>query len=96
MAFANGSPLTGKEWIQAVAREMGVQPKYREVSKFMLRVIGLFVPVMGEIVEMYYQYDRDYLFDSSKFEQRFDVTPTPYLEGVKNTAQAHSAISAEK
>lgn len=82
-------PLTGEEWIKGVAREMGVNARYREVSKLMVRLMGFFIPVMGEIVEMYYQYDRDYVFDSRKFEQRFAFKPTPYREGIKNTVQAH-------
>jgi nucleoside-diphosphate-sugar epimerase len=77
------NPLTGKEWIEAVAKEMGVEPKYQVVPKFLVRILGLFVPIMKEMVEMMYQYDRDYVFDSSKFERRFDFKPTPYLEGIK-------------
>ena len=77
------NPLTGKEWIEAIAKEMEVEPKYQIVSKFMLRIIGLFKPVMREMVEIFYQYDRDYNFDSSKFEKHFDFNPTPYSEGIK-------------
>lgn len=82
------NPWTGRQWIQAVARELGVQAKYREISKLILQFIGLFVPVMGELIEMFYQYNRDYVFDSSKFEQRFGFIPTPYTEGIKQTIKA--------
>jgi hypothetical protein len=34
---------------------------------------------------MMYQYDRDYLFDSGKFDKRFSFRTTPYAEGVKLT-----------
>ncbi len=77
------NPLTGKEWITAIAKEMGVEPRYQIVSKFMLRIIGIFNPIMREMIEMLYQYDRDYVFDSSKFEKYFDFKPTPYLKGIK-------------
>ena len=77
------NPFTGKEWIEKIANELGVKPKYQVASKFMVRLIGLFVPIMKEFVEMIYQYDRDYIFDSSKFENKFNFTPTPYLEGIK-------------
>jgi len=76
-------PLTGKEWIEAIAKEIGVEPKYQAAPKFLVRIIGLFVPIMREMVEMMYQYDRDYVFDSSKFEKRFDFRPTPYIEGIR-------------
>jgi len=76
------NPFTGKEWIEAIAKEMGVKPKYQAAPKFLVRIIGLFVPIMREMVEMMYQYDRDYVFDSSKFEKRFDFIPTPYKDGI--------------
>ncbi len=77
------NPFTGKEWIEAIAKEFGVKPKYQAVPKFLLRIIGLFVPIMGEMVEMMYQYDRGYVFDSGKFEKRFDFKPTPYIDGIR-------------
>jgi len=35
-----------------------------------------------------YQNDRDYFFDSSKFNNRFSFTPTSYAQGVKKTVAA--------
>ena len=77
------NPLTGKEWIEAIAAALGTKPKYQVATKFLLRIMGMFVPIMKELIEMYYQNDRDYVFDSSKFNSRFNFTPTPYLEGIK-------------
>ena len=76
-------PLTGKEWMELIAREMGVAPKYRIVNKTMVRLIGLFVPEMRETNEMLYQYDKDYVFNSDKFEQKFSFKPTQYKDGIK-------------
>ena len=61
---------------------IGVEPKFQVAPKLMVRMIGLFVPIMKEMVEMIYQYDRDYVFDSSKFEKRFDLKPTSYKDGI--------------
>lgn len=77
------NPFTGKAWIEAIAKEIGVKPKYQAAPKFLVRIIGLFVPIMREMVEMMYQYDRDYVFDSGKFEKRFDFKPTPYIDGIR-------------
>jgi nucleoside-diphosphate-sugar epimerase len=76
------NPWTGKEWVENAAKKLGVQPKYRVASRFMIRLIGLFVPAMRESYEMLYQYDRDYVFDSSKFEKAFDFKPTSYEDGL--------------
>jgi len=84
-------PLTGKEWIEAIAKELGVAPGFRVVSKFMARTIGVFVPIMKELAEMMYQYDRDYVFNSDKFEKRFDFVPTAYLEGIRTIVRSDYA-----
>lgn len=76
-------PLTGKEWVETIAHELGVKPKVMVASKFMIRMLGLFNPIMKEFVEMLYQYDRDYVFDSSAFEKEFNIRATPYSEGIK-------------
>jgi len=84
----SANPFTGKEWIEAIAEEMGVKPKYQVATKFIVRIMGIFIPVMREMPEMLYQYNRDYVFDSSKFEERFNFKPTPYLEGIKEIIKA--------
>jgi len=43
---------------------------------------------MKEILEMMYQNKKDYIFDSSKFEKRFALRPTPYHIGIKETIKA--------
>lgn len=83
-----GNPPTGKEWIEMAAKELGAKPTYREASKFMLKLIGLFVPVMREMPEMYYQYDRNYVFNSDKFEKAFKLKPTPYEKGLNEIIES--------
>jgi len=75
--------LTGLEWIELFNKEMNTSKKVMVVSMFMLKLLGIFMPLMREMPEMMYQYDRDYFFDSSKFEKRFNFTPTTYKAGVK-------------
>ena len=81
-------PYTGKEWVEHIAKAFGTKPKIQVAPKWMIHLIGLFVPVMKEMPEMLYQYDRDYVFDSSKFEKRFDMAATPYAEGIKEMIAA--------
>jgi nucleoside-diphosphate-sugar epimerase len=82
------NPYTGKQWIEQVAKEMGVNPKIQIAPKFLVRIMGLFIPIMKEMVEMMYQYDRDYVFDSSKFENQFSYKPTSYEQGIKEVVEA--------
>jgi nucleoside-diphosphate-sugar epimerase len=76
-------PLTGKQWVELFAREMGVKPQVRAVPLLLIRAMGFFTPIMKELYEMGYQYDRDYVFKSTKFEKRFGIKPTSPQEGVK-------------
>jgi nucleoside-diphosphate-sugar epimerase len=77
------APIAGKQWIEKIANELGVKPKTQIASKFIIQVMGLFNPIMKEFVEMLYQYDHDYNFDSSKFETIFKIKPTSIDEGIK-------------
>ena len=71
-------PVTGKQFISMIATELGTTaPKLTILPKWMLRPLGLFIPVMKEMPEMMYQYDREYFFDSSKFTGRFGTKATP-------------------
>jgi len=82
------NPFTGKEWIELVAKELGVKPRYQVATKLIVRLMGLFVPIMKEMLEMLYQYDRDYVFNSRKFDQHFELKPTPYPEGIREIVKS--------
>lgn len=75
-------PLTMKQWIERFAREIGTDPKVMVVPKYMVVLMGFINPLMKEMTEMLYQYDRSYNFDSSKFETVFKMKPTPVDEGI--------------
>ncbi|MCK9403421.1 MAG: NAD-dependent epimerase/dehydratase family protein [Chitinophagaceae bacterium] len=75
--------LTGKEWVALFNKEMNTSKKIVTLPMFMLKILGIFMPFMREMPEMMYQYDRDYFFDSSKFNKRFNFTPTTNEMGVK-------------
>ena len=74
---------TGVDFINHVAEAMHVKPRYFTLTKTMIALTGLFSPIVKELKEMQYQNDRDYFFDSSKFNKRFSYTPVSYKEGIK-------------
>lgn len=79
--------FTGKEWIKIFAKEMNVKNASTVIPKFVISAMGLFDPFMKEFSEMVYQYQTDYVFNSDKFNKRFNFTPTDYREGVKKTVE---------
>jgi len=87
------SPPTGKEFIEMTAREFGVRPRHRVLTRPMLRVIGWFDKTVGESYEMLYQSEAEYLFDSTKFSKAFGFEPTPYADGIRITASGYRRAS---
>jgi len=82
------TPMTGKEWVEAFAKAFKAEPDYMILRKWMIRIFGLFNPIVGELYEMLYQYNRDYIFDSSRFEKEFNFKPTSYEDGIKQIVEA--------
>ncbi|GAB4129804.1 MAG: SDR family oxidoreductase [Raineya sp.] len=79
--------ITGEQWINLFAKEMNTSDKYQVLPGWGMKALGLFVPILKEMYEMRYQYDRDYYFDSSKFNKRFNYTPTDNKTAVKQTIE---------
>jgi len=79
--------ITGEEWIHLFAAEMGAKNNYTVLPNWLVRSLGFFIPVMKELAEMNYQYDRDYYFDSSKFNDYFNFTPTSNAVAVKQAIE---------
>lgn len=75
--------FTTKQWINLIADEMKVAPKIQMVPMWMIKLLGLFMPIMKEFPEMMYQYEQDYIFDSSKFEKRFGISAISPKDGIK-------------
>ena len=75
--------LTGREFFDLFARELKVKSRVLVMPMWLIKLMGLFVPVLKEMPEMMYQNDRDYFFDSSKFDKRFNFSTTTYQQGVK-------------
>ncbi|MBS1854485.1 MAG: NAD-dependent epimerase/dehydratase family protein [Acidobacteria bacterium] len=81
-------PPTGKEFIELAAKEFARPAKYRVLSRGMMRIGGWFNSEIRELVEMLYQNEFPYVFDSGKFERAFALSPTPYAEGIRACVKA--------
>lgn len=80
--------LTGEDWVRTFSEAMNIEYKGVQVApKWMVGLMGIFMPIMKELREMIYQYDRDYVFDSTKFDQRFGTIWTPKEEAIKAIVQ---------
>lgn len=75
--------LSGKELIELTASILKVEPKMMVLKKWLLTLLGLFIPPIKENMEMLYQMSKPYIFNSGKFEKHFNFKPTSYEEGLK-------------
>lgn len=85
-ALTSKQIITGEEYVRMACQAIG-QP-YKGVtgmSKFGVRILGIFVPVLREFVEMMYQFENDYIFDSSKAEKFLGISATSYTDGIAAT-----------
>ncbi len=67
----NSNTLSGKEFVELTGKVFGVEAKYQILSRFLFNVIALFNSAIKESKEMLYQFEYDYIFDSSKFDKAF-------------------------
>ncbi len=79
---------TGKEWVKEIAQALKQKEKMRVVPLWMIKFMGLFNPIMKESVEMMYQNDRPYFFDSSEIEKVYSLLPTDYKKGIRQVVEA--------
>lgn len=74
---------TVDHFISEMEKQTGRKARVYVLKKWMMKGIGFFVPLVKELYEMSYQYDRDYFFDSQKFQDAFEFCVTPYEEGIE-------------
>jgi nucleoside-diphosphate-sugar epimerase len=81
-ALTSKELITGEEYVR-IACDIARRPYALQVApRWMLMPMGLFVPVVRESIEMLYQFEHDYRFDSSKIEGACGLTATNYREGI--------------
>lgn len=78
-------PHTGAAFVRLACDLSGQPYRLQVMPRFLLKLMGLFIPVLRENEEMMYQLDFDYRFDSTKIESVFGLKPTPYREGISMT-----------
>jgi nucleoside-diphosphate-sugar epimerase len=84
-ALTSKEAMTGERFVRIACELSGRPYALRVVPRWMLLLTSLFVPLVRENMEMLYQFEHDYRFDSSKAERALGLTATGYREGVAAT-----------
>jgi nucleoside-diphosphate-sugar epimerase len=81
-------PLTGRQFLTLVYEAAGLEPKVGVASRPMIRVVGVFNPLVRELNETLYQFERPFVSDASKFQSAFGpFEPTPHRDAVRRTVE---------
>ena len=81
-------PLTGRQFLTLVYEAAGLTPKVGVASRPMLKLVGMFDPLVRELNETLYQFERPFVSDASKFQGAFGpFEPTPHRDAVRRTVE---------
>jgi nucleoside-diphosphate-sugar epimerase len=63
----------------------GQPAKFRKISHTEMRLLGLFIPPLREMIEMVYEFDRPFIVDDTKFKTTFGDRATPIEPALMRT-----------
>ena len=82
---------TTRDILRIAAEALGVKLRISAMPAWMLGASAMFSPLLGELTEMRFQWDRPYHVDASRFATAFWSDATPFETGVRETALAFRA-----
>ncbi len=83
----NADAMATSQFVNLIFEALGQPAKASAVSKPMMRLAGLFIPGARETVEMFYEFEKDFVVDGSKFTKAFGLQATPQREGIQHTVE---------
>ena len=78
--------ITTRAFIERIGQALGHPVKIQVAPTLLIRALGLFQPVMRELVEMVYEFNEPFILDTSKFVAAFGDIATPLDEAIPATA----------
>jgi nucleoside-diphosphate-sugar epimerase len=91
----NAPATTQRQTLQALATAAGQPLKVATIPYVALQALGLFVPLMRELKETWYQFSDPFVTDSTLTEQTFGLTATPLAEAAEETIAWWRASSSD-
>ena len=68
--------------VEVIGALLGKEARLTVLPKLLLRMVGLFDGTVRGLLEMSYQFEQDYRFDSSKLARAYGLTATPIRQGL--------------
>jgi nucleoside-diphosphate-sugar epimerase len=83
----NAPTVTTRAVAEQAAELAGTRPRLHGTPRWQLRLLGRFVPAVGEIVEMLYEFDEDFVVDHTPYANLLGDHATPLDEALAATLQ---------
>jgi len=83
--------MTTRQFVEAIYRTLGKPVKMSRAPRLAVALAGLFDANARELKEMLYQFERDFVMDSNRFEKTFGMSPTPPDEAIRQTLEWYRA-----
>ena len=77
--------ITTRSFVEKVYGELGKPMKLSVAPRFAIALLARFDEIVRELREMVYQFERDFVMDSSRFESTFGAQPTPLAQAIGQT-----------
>ncbi len=92
----NAPAVTQRQLVALIADAAGVAPRFRRRRGWQVRLLGLVVPEVREMVELLYEFDDDLVVDSTETTERLGVEATPLADVVATTVEWYRARAGER
>ena len=83
--------LTGAEWSKRTAAIIGRPVRPSRVTRPMLVALGIFMPLLRELRETLYQWERPWVVDDTKFRSAFGAGATDVDDGIRRSLEWFSS-----
>jgi nucleoside-diphosphate-sugar epimerase len=77
--------VTTRELLDLLAGDVGHPVAVRNLPKMAVRALGVFNPMLRELVEMSYEFDEPFVLDTSKYQATFGNGATPLATAITAT-----------
>ncbi len=77
--------VTTRQFLELLAGDVGHPVGVRNLPKLAVRALGVFNPLLRELVEMSYEFDEPFVLDTTKFQSTFATALTPLAAAITTT-----------
>jgi nucleoside-diphosphate-sugar epimerase len=87
----NAEALASRRFVEMIYETAGTRPKISATPKVVVRLVGLRNPMVGEMVEMLYEFEEPFVVDHSRFVTAFGDHATPLDQAIDTTVAWYRA-----